>query len=43
MLEWLLIFVLLLTIIILFIKYSKLKGEIEQKAKEILKDGGTKS
>jgi len=35
MLEWLLILVLLLTIIILFIKYSKLKGEIEQKAKEI--------
>ena len=35
MVEWLLIFILLLIIFILFLKYSKLKGEVEQRAREI--------
>ncbi|HIQ39230.1 MAG TPA: Holliday junction resolvase [Methanothermococcus okinawensis] len=35
MLEWLLIFILLFIILILSLKYSKLKGEIEQRAREI--------
>jgi len=35
MFEWLLIFILLFTIIILFAKYSRLKGEVERRAREI--------
>lgn len=35
MIEWVLIFVLLVVILILFSKYSKIKGQIEQKAREI--------
>lgn len=37
MLEWLLIFILLFIIVILFLKYSKLEGEAEQRAREIFK------
>jgi len=35
MIEWLLIFILLFITFILFLKYSKLKSEIEQRAREI--------
>lgn len=35
MFEWLLVFILLLIVILLFIKYSKLKGEVEQRARRI--------
>ena len=35
MLEWILIFLLLVIVIVLFIKYSRLKGEVEARAKSI--------
>ena len=35
MFEWFLILILLIIVIILFIKYSKLRGEVEQRARDI--------
>lgn len=35
MIEWVLIFVLLIIILVLFYKYSKITGQVEQKAREI--------
>lgn len=35
MFEWMLIFILLLVVIVLFTRYSRLKGEVERRAREI--------